>query len=297
MNRRSFVQLSGTAIAAAAVAPAQLFAADAPRKRNIKKAVMYGSIGMKASVMDRFKALKEAGFDGVEPNSHMNQPEVIAALKETGLQAASVCCSTHWSDTLSDPDAAVRAKGLEGCKQALRDAHAYGATSILMVVGVVNKQVSNDDCWKRSTEQLYKAIPTAKELKVRIAIENVWNQFIFTPTEAVHYVDQFKSPWVGWHFDVGNCINFGFPEHWIHALGPRIAKLHIKEYSRKIRDQKGPYAGFNVEFLKGDDDWPTVMKALDDIKYEGWAITEQGGADSLEGMKKLSTELDQILAS
>lgn len=37
------------------------------------------------------RVLKEAGFEGVEPMGGMNREEVLAALKETGLQAASVC--------------------------------------------------------------------------------------------------------------------------------------------------------------------------------------------------------------
>ena len=39
------------------------------------------------------------------------------------------------------------------------------------------------------------------------------------------------------------------------------------------------------------------MKALDDIGYDGWGIAEQGGGGSLEGLKKLSREMDQIFAS
>jgi len=44
---------------------------------------------------------------------------------------------------------------------------------------------------------------------------------------------------VGWHFDVGNVITFGWPEQWIHILGKRIQKLHIKEFSLKKRDNEG----------------------------------------------------------
>ena len=47
----------------------------------------------------------------------------------------------------------------------------------------------------------------------------------------------------------------------------------------------------------GDDDWPAVMRALDEVGYDGWGISEQPGAGSLEGLKKLSAEMDQIFAS
>jgi hexulose-6-phosphate isomerase len=132
---------------------------------------------------------------------------------------------------------------------------------------------------------------------VKIAIENVWNMFLLSPLEAARYVDEFNSPWVAWHFDIGNVINYGWPEQWVRILGKRIQTLHIKEYSRKRRDAEGPGKGFSVEFLKGDNEWPSVMKALDDIGYEGWGIAEQSGGDNLEGLTKLSTEMDSIFAS
>jgi len=300
LNRREFFRAGSGALAAVALAPFHLAAADsaaAPGKRKIRKAIMYGTVGLKGSVLEKFKAVKEAGFEGVEPMSHMNQEEVVKALEETGLKAASVCCNTHWNKPVSDPNAAVREEGLNGLKQALRDAKRYGATSVLFVAAVVNKDVTYADAYKRSQEEIRKAIPSAEELGVKIAIENVWNHFLLSPLEAARYVDEFNSPWVGWHFDVGNVITYGWPEQWIRVLGKRIQKLHIKEFSREKANKEGLWKGFDVPFLKGDNNWPAVMKALDDIGYDGWGIAEQPGADSAEGLKKLSEEMDRIFAS
>jgi hexulose-6-phosphate isomerase len=299
-TRRQFLKAGSGALAAAVVAPARLSAAvpaATSKKRAIRKAVMYATVGVKGSVLEKFKAVKEAGFEGVEPMSHMDQNEVIKALEETGLRAASVCCSTHWNQTLSDSNPATRERGLEGLKQALRDAKRYGASSVLLVPAVVNKQVSYADAYARSQAEIRKALPLAEELGVKIAIENVWNQFLLSPMEAARYVDEFNSPWIGWHFDVGNVITYGWPEQWIRILNKRILKLHIKEFSRKKRDAEGLGKGFDVEFLKGDNDWPSIMKALDEIGYNGWGIAEQPGADSPEGLKKLSEEMDRIFAS
>jgi hexulose-6-phosphate isomerase len=300
LTRRQFLKVGSGALAATVVAPDPSRAADpvaTEKKRAIRKAVMYATVGVKGSVLEKFNAVKDAGFEGVEPMSHMNQDEVMKALEETGLKAASVCCSTHWDQTLSDPNPATREKGLEGLKQALRDAKRYGASSVLLVPAVVNKRVSYADAYARSQAEIRKALPLAEELGVKIAIENVWNQFLLSPLEAARYVDEFNSPWIGWHFDVGNVITFGWPEQWIRILNKRILKLHIKEFSRKKRDAEGLGKGFDVEFLKGDNDWPAIMKALDEIGYNGWGIAEQGGAGSPEGLKKLSGEMDRIFAS
>src|SRR5438552_7571578 len=290
LNRREFIRAGSGTLAALALGPSHLGAADsvaAPTKRKIRKAIMYGTVGLKGSVLEKFKAIKEAGFEGVEPMSHMNQDEVVKALEATGLKTASVCCNTHWNKPVSDPNPAVREEGLNGLKQALRDAKRYGASSVLFVAAVVNKEGTLADVDKRVQEEIRKAIPLAEELGVKIAIENVWNHFLLSPLEAARYVDEFNSPWVGWHFDVGNVIAYGWPEQWIGILGKRIQKLHIKEFSRDKANSQGLGKGFNVEFLKGDDDWPAVMHALDEIGYSGWGIAEQDGADRLDGLKEL----------
>ena len=302
MHRREFLKTAGGALALAALAtPALAAAAQEPeastRKRTLKKGIMWGTVDVKGSTLEKMKAIKDAGFDGAEMMSHMDQDEVMRARDETGLVIPSVCGRDHWKKPLSDPDPKVREEGLESFKQALRDAKRYGASSVLLVPAVVNKNVSYSDAYTRSQAEIRKAIPLAEELGVRIACENVWNQFLLSPMEAARYVDEFNSPAVGWHFDVGNILNYGWPEQWIRILGRRIEKLHIKEFSRKKRDNEGLWKGFDVKLLEGDNDWPAVMKAVDDIGYHGWAITEQGGGDSPEGLKDLADRLAKILAS
>ena len=296
MNRRTFLHATALATVAGAVAPS--FAAEGePKKRAIKKAIMYSTIGVKGSVMEKFRAVKEAGFEGVEAMGGMSNDEVLEAAKANGLKVPSVCCHTHWARPLSDANPEVRKVGVQGLETSLRDAKKYGAKSVLLVPAVVNKQVSYADAYKRSQEEIRKVIPLAQELGVVVAIENVWNQFLLSPLESARYVDEFESKFVGWHFDIGNIINYGWPEQWIRTLGKRIQQLHIKEYSRKKRDKEGPGAGFRVEFLEGDNDWPAIMKALDEIGYEGWGIAEQGGGDTPEGLKNLSDRMDRIFAS
>jgi hexulose-6-phosphate isomerase len=254
---------------------------------------MYATIGFKGSVLEKFQAVKAAGFEGVEPMSHMNQDEVVKALEETGLKAASVCCNTHWQKPLSHPDEKARQDGLEGLLHALKDAKRYGASSVLLVPGRVNKDASYDDCFKRSVIEIKKAVPLARDLGVKIAIENVWNDFITKPDQAVAFLDAIDSPHVGWHFDIGNVLRYGEPQDWIPVLGKRILKLHIKEYSR-IETRR-----FNVRFFEGDNKWPAIMKALDDVGYQGWGISEQPGGQSkdAEALKDLAERMDRVFAS
>jgi hexulose-6-phosphate isomerase len=294
MNRRQFIQRTAATVTLAAATPS-LFAQD--KKREIKKGIMYATVGVKGSVLEKFKAIKAAGFAGVEPMSHMNQDEVLKARDEAGLQIPSVCCSTHWQENMASPDAAMRERALAGLKQTLQDAKRYGASSVLFIPAVVSKSVPYADAYKRSQAELKKAIPMAEDLGVKIAIENVWNNFLLSPMEAARYVDEMNSKAVGWHFDVGNVLRIGWPEQWIEVLGKRIQKLHIKEFSREKMNSQGLWKGFDVKLQEGDNNWPRVMKALDKIGYNGWGIAEQGGGDSPEGMQDISSRMDKIFAS
>jgi len=298
MNRRQFTRqtIMATAMASVAAVPG-LPGIVLPPSRTIKKGIMWGSNGVGKTISEKFQSAKAAGFDGIEAMSHLDRNEVLKAMDATGLPVPSVCGAMHWKYLLSDPDPQVRGNGVEALKLSLEDAKAFGCDTILLVPGRVNDTVSYDECWSRSTEEIKKAIPLAEKLNVKIAIENVWNNFLLSPIEAANYVDQFRTPVVGFYFDCGNILAYGWPEQWIRILGKRIAKVHIKEYSRKIADTQGKGAGFKVSLREGDVNWPEVMKALDEIGYHDWATIEQPGGNTPEGLKDLCDRLKLIIES
>jgi hexulose-6-phosphate isomerase len=125
-------------------------------------------------------------------------------------------------------------------------------------------------------------------------VENVWNQFITNPSEAARFVDTFQSPWVGWHFDIGNCVLYGWPEHWPQILGKRILNLHIKEFSRKKANEEGMRKGFGVELGEGDVNWPVVMQAIRTTGYSGYGIAEVGGGDATR-LQFLSERMTKLM--
>lgn len=302
LNRRTF--LKSAAVLSAASLPlggGRIFAQAAPvpppprPADNFKKSIMWGTVKMEGSVLEKCAAIKAAGYEGIEPDSHMNRREVMDAARTTGLVISSVCCLTHWRKPLTHPDAAVRREGIEGMTVALEDAAAYGADAVLLVPGVVNAEVSYDDCWTRSVEGIRQLLPAAEKLKVQICVENVWNNFLLSPLEARRYVDQFNSPCVKFYFDVGNILNYGWPEQWIRILGDRIARVHFKEFSKKIAGTQGARAGFKAPLGEGDINWPEVMSALRNSYKNGWIATEQGNNKTPAELKDLSARFDGIL--
>lgn len=302
ISRRDFVMTSTGTLAAASI-PLLARAAALPQEtrratRPLEKAVNLGMVAGELSLTEKFRLLADLGFDGVEldsPNPH-ESGAVEHARDETGLTIHGVVDSVHWQSPLSDPDPAVRARGLAGLETALRDCNRYGGSTVLLVPAIVSKTVSYDDAYRRSQDEIRKVLPLAAKLEVTIAIENVWNQFLLSPLEAARYVDELESPWIGWYLDVGNLVNYGWPEQWVRILGPRIRKIHVKEFSRARRNDEGLWKGFDVELLEGDCDWPAVMKALDEIKYDGWMTAEVRGGDA-ERLREIAARMDRILAS
>jgi hexulose-6-phosphate isomerase len=293
MNRRQFLR-SAAALALASQA-------RAGRKPKLKKAVKYGMIGAGATPWEKFELIKRIGFDGVEmdsPDSTLDKAEVVAARNATGIVIHGVVDSTHWTVRHSDPRQEVRNQALKDLQTALRDAKTYGADTVLLVPGAVRdaKSENYDRVWERSTEQVKKAIPLAKELGVRIAIETVWNNFITTPEQLVKYVDQFDTPMVGAYLDCGNVVKYGVPPaEWVRRLGRRLQKLDVKAYSKaRAAEKKKEYAGFEVGIGDGDEDWPEVLKALDEVGYTGWATAEVGSGGEAH-LRDVAARMNRVL--
>lgn len=299
LTRRSFLETS--AISAAAVAATSLLSArnaaagqagkaETSGAANggvvpltVRKAVKIGMVQIPGTLLEKFKGLKELGYEGVELDSPsgLKVEEVLEARDKSGLTVHGVVDSVHWKQTLSHPDEAVRAQGVAALEQAIRDSKAYGGTSVLLVPAVVNREVSYADAYRRSQAEIRRAIPLAQELGIRILFENVWNNFLLSPLEMARYIDEFESPVVGAYFDVGNIVHYGWPQHWVQALGKRIGKLDVKGFSRSIADKEGKYKGFSAEIGEDDCDWAAVSKALTEAGFtEIWGTAEVRGGNA-----------------
>ncbi len=290
MNRRDFLAAGAVALAAG-----PLLAADTPKPPKLKKAVKYGMAGgVKGTPTEKFAVLKKLGFLGVEIDSPsgLKLDEIVAATKETGILVHGVIDSVHWNDTLSSPNEEVRAKGLKALVGAIADAKTVGADTVLLVPGVVNKEVTYEQCLERSTAEVKKAIPAAEKAGVKIAIEVVWNNFITKPEQLIEYVDQFKTETVGAYFDVSNMVKYGVqPADWIRKLGKRMLKFDFKGFNNDLF--KAGKSGW-VDIGEGTEDWPEVLKALAEIKYTGWATAEVGGGDE-KFLKSVADKMDKVL--
>ena len=260
--------------------------------------------------------LKDAGFQGVETTHICPEAEAAtdrATAEKLGMRVHSVL--RGWMEFNSEDPAKV-ADGLERTRMALRAAKGYGADIILLVpcriggmpmpeawefdiafdpaTGHVTRVAAGDNekyaayikaqnqATDASRAAVEKLVPLAEELRVVIALENVWNNLWVKPALFQNFVASFKNPWVKAYFDIGNHVKYAPPQDWIRALGPLVAKLHIKDFKLNSDGHGGNF----VHPRDGSINWPEVRRALDEVGYDGWATIEDGGLPMAEFSKR-----------
>ncbi len=277
---------------------------------------MLGGFNGALPVAEATQKAKELGYEAIElcygageltPSATEHDLKQIRhALDKTGLPIASLCTGYYWGKSLSSPNQNERSEALLFSNAYIRAARALGTDAILIVPGSVD--VAWDSCrpvvplaqaYELSRQSLLALLPLAKEQKINLCIENVWNKFLTGPFEFASFLDNLDSPWVKAYFDVGNCVILGYPEHWIEVLGKRIHRVHFKNFYRK--DGGGTLSDFSSSLLSGDVNWPAVLKALDAIGYDGYATAEmlvsEKGMPDVELSERVLQEMKQIVKS
>src|SRR5580658_4820835 len=284
MNRRSFLAMA---------AGSTMSLSGATTRLPIRKAILISMLPADLPLADGIKLARDVGFEEIECQT-VDDPKQAEAIRiaagNAGIRIHSVMNMAHWSFPFNSPDPEIVKKGMEGMETSLRNAHLWGADTVLLVPAVVNPKFSYfEDAWTRSQQQIRRLLPLAEQLKVVIAIEEVWNKFLVSPADFVRYVDEFASPWVRAYLDVGNMVFYGYPQDWIRIVGKRIAKLHIKD----VRFRKGQTEW--VALREGDIDWIEVYNALADIGYHGTATVELDRGDAAY-LREVSRRFDLILS-
>ncbi|NMB46480.1 MAG: sugar phosphate isomerase/epimerase [Firmicutes bacterium] len=275
----------------------------------MKKGINRWSLPADWSIRQCMERAKEAGFEGIELaldetgelSLESDEQQVKAVRKmaaDIGLELKSLATGLFWKYSLTANDPDVREKARSVVVKALDVAQWLGADTVLVVPGVVSapfatsERTSYADAWDRAIEALQELALEAEQRQVSIGIENVWNKFLLSPVEMREFIDTIDSQYVGAYFDVGNVLLYGFPEDWIRVLGPRIKKVHFKDFRTAV----GTLAGF-VNLLEGDVNWPEVMAAFDEIGYTDYAYTELSPyryhSDAL--IDDISRAMDRIL--
>ncbi|MEG0305078.1 MAG: sugar phosphate isomerase/epimerase family protein [Oscillospiraceae bacterium] len=254
----------------------------------MKKGINFWSFAAGTTVETAIAIAKDAGFDGIElAMDHeglagLNTADAAIKAKElaekAGIAVPSLASSIGWDYLLTSTLPEKRQQAKNNIKRQLDMAAVMGCDTILALAGAVGVDflpgggenlMDYDDAYDTALEAFRELAKYAQEVKVTIAIENVWNKFLLSPLEMRDFIDKIGSPYVGCYFDVGNAIQTGYPEQWIKILGSRIKKVHFKDYRRDP-------GGFNCfcDLLSGDVNWPAVTAALQKAGYNDYCTAE-----------------------
>jgi hexulose-6-phosphate isomerase len=253
----------------------------------MKKSINIWSFPPEWDLARKLAVAAEAGFAGFEPDLSEHGPihldssaadlaAVRTLAEKHGLQFSGLATGLYWAANAASADPAVRDRATHILRRQIECAAALGIDAILVIPGVVGadfipgaEAVPYDLAYERARTFIAEALPLAARHRVHLAVENVWNKFLLSPLEMRAFIDSFGSEWVGSYFDVGNAVATGYPEHWIPILGPRLRRIHFKDFRRAV----GSVHGF-VELLSGDVHWPKVVSALRAADYAGWVAAE-----------------------
>lgn len=244
-------------------------------------------------------ALGESGFPfsfQVTPDSTQDDcKRVVEMANNAGVTLSSLANALGWNYPMTAENPQLRTRGIEVHKRGLQVAAWLGVDAMLSVPGGVWASfIPNfpltpyEIAYKNGLDSLKQIAPFAEDVEVTLGVENVWNNFLLSPLEFRAFLDEVNSPRVGCYFDVGNVLQTGFPEQWIQLLGPKMSRIHFKDFKREV----GTLEGF-CDLGAGDADFPAIVKSLKDIGYSGPVTAEFFNCEA--DLPKISAAMDAIL--
>src|SRR5574340_414795 len=220
---------------------------------------------------------KELGIKGISFNDMFFKgyddayiDKIKAAVKENGRV---VTCFVM-EGNLALADETKRKAQIETDAARLRAAARLGAPLVRINIGNTGKENADDTAGiERVTAAFKELLPLAKQLKVRISIEN-HGGVSKTAANIVKLIKATDPKWVGAAVDFGN-----FPAdkryEEIETVAPYAFTTHVK-----INE-------FTPEGEAASYDFPRILKMLKQNRYRGpLSIEYEGKGDPVEGVRK-----------
>jgi L-ribulose-5-phosphate 3-epimerase len=229
--------------------------------------------------------IKKATYDGVDvwiaPNGWVQMSTTDAELTQlrrtvesAGLVVTNVSSELNWMFPISSSDKRIRDYGIRVVQRQIEAAKLLGCSVILVVPGLVIPNENYNDVYKRSVEALQELAPIAGSAKITIGCEpnTCYQRFLLSPREYFHFLDEVASPWVRVFLDTANAHDVGYAEQWILILRNYLTQIHMRDtlYKRGHSDEETT----STCLFLGDNDWPAIRNALDQVGYDGWLIAE-----------------------
>jgi L-ribulose-5-phosphate 3-epimerase len=228
---------------------------------------VYDWFGYELQNKERYRLIKEAGFDGVllwwsdgfgrdcfGRGDYRNGPQIA---REAGLFIENIHApiekeNSLWLDNLDG-------EAVTDCYlQCIADCAEFEIPT--MVVHLPNE---NNPCNALGLDRMKTIADKAEQLGVNIALENLWNF-----SNLTYVLEQVNSLRIGFCYDSGHHYRHYPDTDLLSLYGSRLMALHL-------HDNNGSYAQHGLP-LDGTIDWSTAMKQI--------AATNYSGAIAIEAM-------------
>jgi hexulose-6-phosphate isomerase len=224
--------------------------------------------------------IKEIGYDGVElvfddehfdpiKRSRNEVKEFADNFVLQGLEIPSIATGVFWKYNLGSNEESIRKKGIEYGKAGIKMANAVGAKSILVVPAVASPEIPYEKVYENSIKSIKELGSFAKDFGITVAVENVWNKFLYSPLEFKSFIQEIGLENVKVYLDVANLMALSYPENWINTLRGMISNVHAKDFDVRV----GNITGFR-HLLKGSVDWKKVARLLKESGFNGFLTLE-----------------------
>ena len=224
-----------------------------------------------------FTQAADAGYEVVElgitaegeltPDTPPGELERICrAAQDAGLQIVSLV-HLHTGGNILQSGRAQRT-AVADTIAGLRIADAMDVRCTLRTLDRQDPAVFYDDAYRNAVQALQQIGQGADKLNVDVAIEFIWNGFLFSPMEMRRFLDDIGHRRIGFYYDPGNVAVFQSPHHWLRIVGAHLKMVHLKDW------RGGPLDGGWPALLEGDVDFAAQNRQLRALGYDGPMTSE-----------------------
>ncbi|OES46670.1 sugar phosphate isomerase/epimerase family protein [Domibacillus iocasae] len=228
---------------------------------------------------DVINRISSFGYDAIEigcasphawPDylSQERRKEIGTLLKQKNLAVSAMLPAPGGGPGVnaSSPLAEERAFTVNHYKEVVRLASEWECPTVIWVAGWVVHETSQQDAWNYSLEGLGNVAKYAKELGVTMVVEPTPadSNLIETADDALLLSEQTGASNVKVMFDTFHALYRNeVASDYVYRMADKLHHVHIADSDRLPPGQ-------------GRCDFPAVLKALKEIKYDGYLSMEVG---------------------
>ena len=223
LNRKEFIKTSSVALACLAGG-----CVNDRSYEKVVKSIRFEMIHIKASIENRLKLAKLAGFDAIEVNSQgYERTEMQKALKSTEMKVVSVYHSDNWSRSISSLNERERQSAVSSVLASIETAELYGADFVQLLPGKEVEAFGVDG--KMSLLKSLQTIAASHSGRVKILLQNFPGENFNSPEALDSVLSKFSSLSIGICLDTEIAQKNGELKNWTSLLEKYFSKVDLDE--------------------------------------------------------------------